>query len=84
MRKYFAILFFLLFGGCVERNPAKETAYDGPVKIELLFEYEGCKMYRFRDGLRIVYWSDCRGTTEYSYQSGGKTKTTHHVQQLTN
>jgi hypothetical protein len=34
-------------------NPTYEVAY--------LFEYEGCKVYRFEDGKQSVYFTNCRG-----------------------
>lgn len=38
-------------------------------QIELLFEKDGCKMYRFYDG-HYIYWSDCSGNVSYQYKSG--------------
>lgn len=30
-------------------------------EIEYLFEHDGCKMYRFRDGDYYVYFTNCKG-----------------------
>ncbi|CAM1372672.1 Probable lipoprotein precursor [Tenacibaculum litopenaei] len=69
LQYYFGIplLAFGLFIAC--KGEAKETEQVGDFKIELLFEKDGCKMYRFKDGKRYVYWSDCRGTTSYEITS---------------
>lgn len=33
--------------------------------VELLFEKDGCKVYRFEDRDNDIYFTDCRGKTEY-------------------
>lgn len=57
----------VIFTGCVK--DAKESVQNGNFVVEFLFEENGCKMYRFKDGMRYVYWSDCRGNTQYEYKS---------------
>jgi len=32
-------------------------------KVEYLFEHDGCKVYRFRDESRYVYFTNCQGNT---------------------
>ena len=73
---------FLSLTSCV--NDAKSEVQNGNFKVEFLFEQNGCKMYRFKDGGRYVYWSDCQGKvqSDYSTQSG-KTRVTHHSESLT-
>ena len=68
----------VLNSSCV--GDAKETTQDGDFEIEFLFEKNGCKMYRFEDGGRYIYWSDCRGETQYSYQTKNNT---YHKQSIT-
>lgn len=46
---------------------AVESTQKGDFKIEFLFEQDGCRVYRFKDGTRYVYYSDCRGKTEESH-----------------
>ncbi len=53
------LLFTVALSGCVE--PAQESVQNGNFTVEYLFEQNGCKMYRFKDGGRYVYWSDCQG-----------------------
>lgn len=71
MKKFILILVVsLLFISCVEK--AQESVQLGNFKNELLFETDGCKMYRFQDAGRYIYWSNCRGKVQYDYTTGGK------------
>lgn len=51
---------------------AKETSTVGEFKVEFLFEHDGCKMYRFYDGGKFIYYSNCKykSTTYTEYQEG--------------
>jgi hypothetical protein len=50
----------------------------------LLLEVDGCKVYRFEDGNRDVYFTTCKGQVSYKYTTrSGKTSITHHVDSLT-
>lgn len=52
---------------------AKESTQDGDFKIDFLFEKDGCKVYRFKDHSRYIYWSNCSGHMQSNfYQSTGK------------
>jgi hypothetical protein len=63
---------------------AKESTQDGDFKIELLFEKDGCKVYRFSDGGRYIYWSNCQGNLQSSYyRSTGKNGHTVRMQSFT-
>ncbi len=57
-----------------------ETMDVNGIKLELLFEKDGCKVCRFYDG-RYIYWSNCAGSIEYNYRSG---KTEYKQQTLNN
>lgn len=59
-------LLMLFSVGCVEK--AKESVQNGNFKVDFLFEQNGCKIYRFKDGGRYVYWSDCQGRVQYDVQ----------------
>jgi hypothetical protein len=79
-----AIAFTLLciITGCVE--DAKESVQNGNFTVEFLFEQNGCKMYRFFDGGRYIYWSDCKGKVQRDYTTqSGKASTTHHEETIT-
>ena len=76
---------FLGFSGC--KGDAKEVSQDGDFKIEFLFEKDGCKMYRFLDGGRYIYWAvanngDTRVQSDYSVHSG-KSSHTVYVESMT-
>jgi len=64
------LLTAVLLSGCVNE-----------CTIEFLFEHNGCKMYRFYDSGKYVYWSDCQGKvqSDYTTRSG-----IHHVESITN
>lgn len=82
-KKYllFAII-LMLSCGCVEN--AKQSVQKENFTIDFLFEINGCKMYRFKDGGDFIYWSDCEGRVEYDYRTqSGKTIITHKVQSMT-
>lgn len=62
--------------GCYK--DAQETTQAGQgFKVERLFTVDGCTVYRFNDA-RTVYFSDCRGSTQYTLQNG-KSSTTYDV-----
>ncbi len=69
--KKVAILSLFILVGCVKK--AEKTEVRGNYNVELLFENDGCKVYRFYDG-RYVYYTDCSGKISYEYSSkNGKT-----------
>lgn len=77
------IILILIFITACEK-PAKETTQDGNFTIEFLFEKDGCKMYRFSDGGRNIYWANCEGKVNADYStSNGKTTTTHRRESIT-
>lgn len=67
----YLVLLFIFCCGCY--GDSKETVKDGDFEIELLFEKDGCKMYRFTDGGRTIYWSNCSGTVSYDIHLRNKT-----------
>lgn len=78
----------LLTVACVEKHEPQQTVQSGNFQVEYLFENQGCKAYRFLDGGRYIYYTDCSGKTEYDYTvttRAGKTTTTRteHVQNST-
>lgn len=72
----------LLFSSCI--NDAVETTKHGEFELEFLFEKDSCKMYRFKDGSRYIYWSNCKSKVNYDYTIGGKSSTTHFGETITN
>lgn len=39
--------------------PAQEMKQSGNFQVEMLFEHDGCKMYRFEDAGKYIYYSKC-------------------------
>jgi hypothetical protein len=77
------LLGVIIFTSCKNDSIKTEVTDFNGVKIALLFEKDGCKMYRFKDGLEFIYWSDCRGKVEYEYTTKtGKSSETHKVQTI--
>lgn len=72
MKKSLIALLLLFLSAC-KKNAIQVIHTDfNNIKLELLFEKDGCKMYRFYDD-HYVYWSDCSGRVESQYQeSSGK------------
>jgi hypothetical protein len=82
MKKITLIILATLLFSCT--GEPINTVQSGDFTIELLFEKNGCKMYRFKDNGRYVYWSDCSGRTEQSItRNNGKTSTTTRTTVLT-
>lgn len=71
-----ALAIGVVLTSCKGKSISKEIR--GDYKVELLFEKDGCKMYRFYDG-KTIYWCDCSGQT--SYNTGGKNNV--HIQEIT-
>ena len=55
--------FLLLLAGCAIQEPLtrEEANNNKTYNVEYLFEHEGCKVYRFYDRGRYVYFTNCRG-----------------------
>jgi hypothetical protein len=67
------------------KGDARESIQDGDFKIDFLFEKDGCKIYRFKDGGEYVYWSNCSGNMQSNYyESNGKSGHTVRMQSFTN
>ncbi len=75
-------LLLLLFS-C--KGKSIETHQKGDFEVEFLFEHDGCKVYRFQDNGRYIYWSNCSGKISYNeIHSSGKTTYTVVQQTLNN
>lgn len=58
----FACLVLAVVIGCTEvKEPVRNESTDNPtIPVALLFEHEGCRVYRFIDADRYRYYADCR------------------------
>ena len=64
------IIAILALSSSCKKDPIS-IEHKGEFKLEFLFESDGCKMYRFIDGGRYIYWSSCSGNTYEEHQEGG-------------
>lgn len=69
------ILPLLLLTICSCSTPGKETmSTNNPnFNVELLFEHDGCKVYRFSDAGRSRYFSNCQGSISWTDKHGKST-----------
>jgi hypothetical protein len=63
-----ATLTFLVVG-CLSPPQSSVPSSNPQVKVELLFEVDGCKVYRFYDGGQPRYFTKCaNGTSSVGWQ----------------
>jgi len=69
--KYICIVCIIIsFYSCkkTELKNSQELITNGSFQLEFLFEQNGCKMYRFEDNGRFIYWTDCQGKIQSDYE----------------
>ncbi|QNJ57392.1 DUF4884 domain-containing protein [Pseudomonas phage Dolphis] len=59
----------LLLAGC-QKQAESTTQVGHEFKVDTLFTVDGCTVYRFVDGVRPRYFTNCRGSTEWSESCG--------------
>lgn len=52
----------LIIAGCTNPSVSDESTNNPNVPVSLLFEHNGCSIYRFTDG-RTHYYADCSGSS---------------------
>lgn len=76
---------FLAFG-CAKDAEKRVSTTNSGVNVELMFQNDGCKIYRFMDFGEPVYYADCRGagstttSTKWEHMEG---KVEHNFQSTT-
>jgi hypothetical protein len=68
--KWLLITMLLALSACEVPGEQVEVASVSGIKVELLFEHEGVKVYRFQDGGRSIYYADASGRTSWRTKSG--------------
>ena len=58
------IIIILILMSCTGKP--KESRKEGEFELEFLFEKDGCKIYKFYDFGRYIYWSNCAGNMQYN------------------
>lgn len=64
------ILLTLLFSGCVKDGLSEQHTNNKEFDVELLFEHDTCKVFRFYDGGRSRYFTNCKGETMTTHSCG--------------
>jgi hypothetical protein len=77
MKATLLLLAAILTISCARSKPKEKHLPDGTdIEVELLFEHDGCKVYRFWDK-QYIYYTDCRGQTQsFHTKHTGKTSVT--------
>ncbi|MDU1903888.1 MAG: DUF4884 domain-containing protein [Dysgonomonas sp.] len=59
----FFSLFVVVLCSCVGQQPVTTNISENnrDYEVDYLFEHDGCKVYRFRDYDRYVYFTNCNG-----------------------
>jgi hypothetical protein len=77
MKKLILMISIVLLAGCTKPAIRSELSNNGQIVVDLLFEKDGVKVYRFQDCGRYIYYTDARGKTEWiTSRSNGKTSHT--------
>ena len=81
-----SIFAIALLSGCRGDGDRVQTSQSSDnYRVELLFEVDGVKVYRFRDGLRDVYFTNTNGKCGYTTtQTNGKATTYHDIETMCN
>lgn len=83
MRKLMIAICALLLVSC-NKDPESVQQVGSGFQVGKLFTTSGCTVYRFSDGGRFVYFTNCTGSTSSSYSTGaGKHQTTHYDEVMT-
>lgn len=64
------VLLPFCFIGCANDPVATNATTNAAIKVELLFENDGVKVYRFKDCGRYIYFTDARGAASWSVNKG--------------
>jgi hypothetical protein len=70
MKTLIAVAALIALSGCQKQAEATQSAGSG-FQVEKLFTVEGCSVYRFKDSLRYIYYTNCSGST-HTTESCGK------------
>jgi hypothetical protein len=63
------MLALLFLSSCTKDAAYSETSSNREFKVETLFEYDGCKVYRFVDA-STKYFTNCKGSTQWTETCG--------------
>jgi hypothetical protein len=70
IRSLVALSFIVaLMTGCLATPMSVHQTANPQIDVSLLFEHDGCRVYRFVD-VRPVYYTDCRGSAAWEQSCG--------------
>ena len=67
--KYLLAVIIIASIGCVKDGIQTSKTNNSQIEVQLLFEHDGCKVYRFIDEDRR-YFTNCKGSTSWSEYCG--------------
>lgn len=62
MRTILLVTAVIALAACEAPSVSKSPTNNAAVPVELLFEHEGCRVYRFQDAGRNHYFTNCTGS----------------------
>ena len=80
------LIALLIFTSCNDYGKPQQTTFHGDFQLELIFEKDSCKMYRFFDAGHAVYWSTCAGRVQedHWHQTSKNSGHRDYMQSITN
>ena len=67
--KYILLSLALLSTACMKQPHSTSQTNNPEFQVQLLFEHDGCKVYRFVD-YHYSYFTNCKGSTEWTEPCG--------------
>jgi hypothetical protein len=65
MKKYFLVFICIVFISCHREGQSTKVTNNKNFDVELLFETDGCRVYRFWDAGNPIYFINKEGNTFY-------------------
>ena len=73
---FFAIISAIILTSCSVNEPLvrAKAQNNNTYQIDYLFEHDGCKVYRFQDDGRYIYFTNCTGDVTVAKNDSTETK----------
>lgn len=85
MKKLLAIVLLALeLSSCMAPAQMALQGSNPQIKVELLFEVDGCKVYRFYDGGAIRYFTKCENNSSVGWLESCGKNCTFYAENITN